>query len=248
MRFRHALQHQGLAGLLAATLPLFAAAAQSVDPAIVGERLQRLNATVESLELTAASQRRQIESLSNELHKVREETNRELTARGNQRPWAEDIKRHDTDLKRLADAIAEVDRKRIADHEQVLKILGELRKSITTLAETPPARVTPPKSSSETREPRSGNPGRSRPEPGADKPDKSDKSEDAPAVKAVPYTVGKGESLGIIIDGFNSDAKKKGYQTLSVQQVMKFNKITNANRVREGMVLNLPLYPKSEKQ
>lgn len=253
MSFRTAARRLTLAALLC--LSSQASRSQSIDPAVVGERLQRLNATVESLELTAASQKRQIDGLSNDLQKVREETNRELNARAGQRPWADDIKRHNDDLKRLADAIAEVDRKRAADHEQVLKILGELRKSITALAEAPPVPApnrNPPKGASE---PRTGS-GASRPraerterlEPGGD----GEATTPPPAketinVKAFPYTVGKGETLSAILDSFNADAKKKGFQPLSVQQVMKFNKITNANRVREGMVLNLPLYPKQEK-
>ncbi len=240
MRSRLALRRLALAGLLCVASP--AARPQSIDPAVVGERLQRLNATVDALEQTAASQRRQIEGLGNELQKVREETNRELNSRASQRPWADDIKRHNDDLRHLADAIAEVDRKRAADHEQVLKILGDLRKSIAALAEAPPAPArTPPKATPEPRPPA----GRTHPE----RTETSDPA-DTPAapVKSVPYTVGKGDTLSAIIDGFNSEAKKKGFQPLSVQQVMKFNKITNPSRgVRDGMVINLPLYPKQDK-
>lgn len=242
MSFRHTLRLLPLAGGLLLESLALPATAQSIDPAVVGERLQRLNATVESLELTTASQRRQIEALGNELHRVREETSRELNSRGSQRPWADDIKRHNDDLKRLADAIAEVDRKRIADHEQVLKILGDLKKSIASLAETPPTRPSTPRAQSGGRDSRA-NSGRSRPE----RTETPDPADTTPAPKVIPYTIGKGETLGTILEAFNADAAKKGYQSVSLQQVMKFNKISNPNRVREGMVLNLPLYPKSDK-
>lgn len=230
MRFRPALQSLALAGLISAHTAL-PANAQSVDPAVVGERLQRLNVTVESLEATAASQKRQIDALASEILRLREEHSRELSSlasRGAQRPWAEDIKRHNDDLKRLADAIQEVDRKRAADHEQSLKILGELRKAVTALAEAPPPKAAPR---------------RERPDR-TEKPDRTDPpAEPETPVKAVPYTVGRGETLSLIVEGFNTDAKKKGYQPLTVQQVMKFNKVTDPRKIPVGAVLNLPLYP-----
>jgi ABC-type transporter Mla subunit MlaD len=98
--------------------------AQAIDPAVVGERLQRLTSIVESMELTLASQKRQIDALQQEVQNLRDL----VTEQNNRRDWA-------SDLKKLADAISEVDRKRIADNEHVVKILGELRKAVSTPAE-----------------------------------------------------------------------------------------------------------------
>lgn len=208
--------------------------------------MQRLNASVEAVEQASVSQKRQIEALGNEIQKLREENAREAASRATQRPWADDIKRqsdelrrHSEDLKRLADAVAEVDRKRAADHEQVLKVLGEMRKAVAAIAEAPPARTAPTRSAPSPEARNGGDRSEGDAKPAAAK--------ETPPVKAVPYTVGKGESLSLIVDGFNQDAKKKGYQVLTIQQVMKFNKITDARRIREGMTLNLPLYPKAEK-
>src|SRR5262245_6050688 len=118
MSFRLFVRGLLAAGLLTQAAPLVSRA-QPVDPAVVSERLQRLSAAVESLEMALASQRRQIEALSAELQQMREEA----ANRDTQRPWAED-------MKRLNEAIAEVDRKRVADGEQVLKVLNDLRKTI----------------------------------------------------------------------------------------------------------------------
>lgn len=232
MRFRPAARPCLLAGLLAFASPLIPdSGAQAIDPAVVGERLQRLQVTVDSVEAASVSQKRQIDTLANQIQRLREEQTRdmaELSAKSSQRPWAEDLRRQNEDLKRLAAAIEEVDRKRVADHEQVLKVLADLRKAVAALAEAPAAKPT----RRGTREDKA--------------PDRQDPPAD-PAVKAIPYTVGRGETLSVIVEGFNVDARKKGYQTLSVQQVMQFNHITDARRIPVGAILNLPLYPASGK-
>src|SRR5690606_32697075 len=99
--------------------------AQAIDPAVVGERLQRLAASVEALELALASQQRQIDALVSEVQSIRQD----VLKQGARRPWTDDIRQ-------LTNAIAEVDRKRVADSEQVVKLLNELRKSVSALAES----------------------------------------------------------------------------------------------------------------
>lgn len=196
--------------------------AQAVDPAVVGERLQRLTSMVESLELALASQKRQIEALGNELQRLREDQ----LERTGQRPWADD-------LKRLADAVNEVDRKRVADSEQVVKVLNELRKAVATAAETPkPAPAA-----------RSGDGGGRREEGGTGA--KGPGSAKEPAVeKALPWVMERGQRLSTVVARFNEQAKKEGYQSLTVQQVMKFNNITDDRRIREGSTIQLPLIPR----
>ncbi len=247
MSFRPALRRLALTALIALLGgKALGAGAYDLDPAVVGERIQRLNATVEALEQASTSQQRRIDTLGTELGRLREETTRELARNGAQRPWSEDllrqsdeIKRHTEDLKRLAEAISEVDRKRAADHEQVLKVLGELRKAITAMADAPPGRSSPNRSAPES--PRSTS---------RRDNDRSSANnapvEPAPA-KSVPYTVGRGDTLSLIVESFNADAGKKGYLPVTVSQVMKFNKITDARRLAAGAQLNLPLYPQTER-
>lgn len=232
MSFRRTLRPLAMAGLAILMSPV-AVPAQSVDPAVVGERLQRLTATVESLELTIASQRRQIDGLNNEIQRLREES----VNRGNQRPWAEDIKRLNEDVKRLADGISDVDRKRVADSEQVVRVLNELKKQLAIAIETPkPA----PKADVEPRSSTSrggGDTARSRDR-------EKDKDRDAAPEKAVSYVFKKGDSLSEVVNGFNAEAKKEGYQVVTIDQVMKFNKITDARRIPVGSTIQLPVIPK----
>lgn len=217
------------------------APAQTVDPAVVGERLQRLSASVESLELGLASQKRQIDTLGNEVQKVREE----VLHQGDRRPWADDTKRLSDDVKRLSEAITEVDRKRAADNEQVIKVLNELRKSIAALAEAPPPRqVRPdpePRSQGNRGSESGGGSGSSR-----TKDREKEKSEPV-ADKAIEHVMAKGQRLSDVVVEFNVEAKKKGYQLLTTTQVMNFNKISDARKIREGAKILLPLYPANEK-
>lgn len=213
--------------------------AEAVDPAVVGERLQRLNAATEAVEAAQASQRRQIEELGGSLRRLREE----ISNQGNQRPWADDLKRQNDDLKRLAAAIEEVDRKRIADHKQVMDTLAELRKAVTAVAEAPPARA--PRSTPDRGDDSGGGGSKGSRDRNADKPERATKPE-APD-KYIEHVIESGQSLSLVLKGFNEEAKKKGYQPLTVQQVMKYNKISDERRVPQGATIRLPLYPKAEK-
>lgn len=246
MRFRLAPGLLLAAGVIL-HFPAPRATAQALDPAVVAERLQRLSAMVEAVELSQASQKRQLDTLGNVVHKLREETanaSREAGALNSRRPWAEDVKRasedvrrHSEDLKRLAEAIDQVDRKRAADHEQVLKILADLRKAINSAAETPAPRG--PGRGSGATENRSDDPG----SPSARaRRDKEPEPEAGPE-KYVEHVVQPGQTLSLIVSGFNTSARKQGYKTLTPDQVAKFNKVSDASKIREGMKLKLPLIP-----
>lgn len=200
---------------LAMVFGLPAAFSQPVDPAVVGERLLRLTSAVESLEMALASQKRQIDNLSTELRQVRQE----MLDRSQAQPRG-----GDDDLKRLAAAIAEVDRKRVADAEQVLRVLGELRKSIAAAAESGGGRTG----------------AAARPAAGGSRPARP--AEPAPE-KELPYVIKRGQTLSQLLVEFNTDARKHGYRPLTTQQVMDYNQITDATRIPEGATLQFPLYP-----
>jgi hypothetical protein len=206
-----------LTGMAATRLP-----AQPIDPAVVGERIQRLTAAVESLELSMASQKRQIDALAGELVKIREEMGRQGDAmrQRDARPWADD-------LKRLADAIAEVDRKRASDGEQVVRVLNELKKAVATGPDTSRSAKAP--------EPRT-TPGRTK-APDADKP------AEKPPDRALEYVLERGQSLSEVVVSFNEEAKKQGYQPLTTAQVMKFNDIKDDRRIPVGARILLPVIP-----
>jgi len=197
---------------------------------VVGERIQRLTAAVESLELSLASQKRQIDALGNEVHKMRDEMSRQgdsLRQSNSQRPWADD-------MKRLADAISEVDRKRAADGEQVVRVLNDLKRAVAASTEIPK----PSKAAAGGR----AAPGRGgSTEPAAEKG--GDKPAEKPPEKALEYVLERGQRLSEVVGSFNEEAKKQGYKTLTVSQVMKFNDIKDDKRIREGTKILLPVIP-----
>ncbi|MGE3309564.1 MAG: hypothetical protein AB7O66_06290 [Limisphaerales bacterium] len=226
MRFSPALSGFLVAGSLAASMAArLNANAQSLDPAVVGERIIRLTAAVESLELSMASQKRQIDSLGNELSRLREEITSQGAAmqrNSSQRPWSDDVKR-------LADAITEVDRKRAADGEQVVKVLNELKRAVAASTDVP-----------KPSKPASGG-GRgsgARGASGGDEPP-ADKGPD----KALEYVLEQGQLVYDVVVSFNEEAKKQGYQTLSVAEVLKFNNIKDDRRIRAGTKILLPVIP-----
>lgn len=191
--------------LLLAAAGLGAAPLRAQDAAVLDERVQRLNATVEALENAFANQKRQLVALTEELQQLRADLARNAAPKG---PTYDD-------LQKLADKIAEVDRKRVADNEQILKAIGELKK----LPAAAPARPTPRPAEREPDE--------------APPPLKAD--------QAVQHVVGRGQALSQIVAAFNADAKRQGFRTLTVDEVMRFNGITDPRKLREGQRLNLPL-------
>ena len=238
MRIRPAVGGFLVAGMLAAAMAA-RVQAQALDPAVVGERIQRLTAAVESLELSLSSQKRQIDALGNELHKLRDEISRQGDAlrQRDARPWADETKR-------LADAIAEVDRKRAADGEQVVKVLNDLKRAVAASTEVPkPSKVGTPDPRRSGGSAGRGGAGTGRGNDGGAEKGGDKTPAEKPPEKALEYTLERGQRLSDVVSSFNEEARKQGYQTLSVAQVMKFNNIKDDKRIREGTKILLPVIP-----
>ncbi len=109
--------------LLTATTLLATGAARSQDAA-TEERIQQLNGKIEDLIAGQEAQRKLIAELRKEIEGLRDQQNKPSTAYAS----------HE-DLKRLADTVKEVDRKRIDDNE---KVTASLMKLSNTLTATPP--------------------------------------------------------------------------------------------------------------
>ena len=127
----------GSAGSFGQTAPTAAdiAARQEAE-----ERNKRLNATVEDLKETLVAQQKTIASLREEVRQLRDET-----ARVGNHAVGQDT------VRRLAEKIQEVDRKRESDNQLIQDTLVKLQKSLTTpqspapknpKTETPPAAST----------------------------------------------------------------------------------------------------------
>lgn len=98
------------------------------------ERAKRLTATIEEMQALQAVQHQKIAALTAELGKVREE----ISKVGNGAASTES-------LKRLADQIQEVDRKRLADNERIQAEFVKLAKAISaTPLPAPHPRITDP--------------------------------------------------------------------------------------------------------
>lgn len=121
----------------AATLPSRATASAVADRQELEEWLKRWNATVENMMVAQSALQSRITALSEELDSVRadyETLKRNSVTRT-------DLKRVDEDLKKLATAIEDLDRKRQEDRTLVIK---EMEKLARLIAAAPPAMAPSP--------------------------------------------------------------------------------------------------------
>jgi LysM repeat protein len=120
------------------------------------------------------------------------------------------------DLKRLAEKIVQVDKKREEDRlsisEEIRKAIGGLERSATGAGTS--ARLTSPK-----------------PPPDA---------ETASNGNDFSYTIKDGDTLGVIIKAYNTDFKSKGWKTITVKQAMDANPNVDWTRLRVGQKINIP--------
>lgn len=150
---------------LTAVACLVLLAARADVPPEVHERIQRLNGLVEDLLASQAALQKRVATLNDELHAVREENLRAGDKLGDRFASRDE-------LRRLAEAVRELDRKREDDKRLILE---EIKK----LAQTP---VVPP-----TREP-------SRPAPKDTPP--------AGPAKGYTYTIKPGDTLSAIAQAY----------------------------------------------
>jgi septal ring factor EnvC (AmiA/AmiB activator) len=170
------------------------------------ERYKRMAADVQALQLDNESLKAKIASLEQKIDDLRQQ----LTAAVNN-TVAQD------DLKRLAEKIAEVDKKREEDKQA---ISDEIRKSIGGLEKTlagaaAPARAPSPKMSPETETPPAGN--------------------------GFSYTIQAGDSLSAILKAYNADFKSKGLKPISLKRTKEANPtIEDWDRLRVGQKIVIP--------
>jgi nucleoid-associated protein YgaU len=87
--------------------------------AAVEERLKQLHGYVQDLQEDKANQRKQIEALSKEIQALREQQSQPNTSYATQE-----------ELRKLAERVQEIDRKREADKELILKEIQQLGKAV----------------------------------------------------------------------------------------------------------------------
>jgi cell division protein FtsB len=120
------------------------------------------------------------------------------------------------ELKHLADAIQEVDKKRLADKDAISE---EIRKSIEGLEHSLGSAPTPSHIS-------------------ATKPAVST---DSPAVEnGFSYTIHDGDRLDLIVKAYNADFRSKGMKTITLRQAKEANPNVDWNRLRVGQKIVIP--------
>jgi hypothetical protein len=169
------------------------------------ERYKRLAADLQAVQSDNEALHAKIASLEQEIQNLRAAQSRAADTSGIQE-----------DLKRLADAIQEVDKKRQEDKEAISE---EIRKSIGGLERSLGAVPTPArKTEAKTSAP---------PEPAASE-------------KGYLYTVQEGDRLDLIVKAYNADFRSKGMKTITLRQAKEANPNVDWNRLRVGQKIVIP--------
>ncbi len=151
-----------------AALTLCAGPALRAQDAGTEERFNKLTGQIEDLRAGQDALRRQVEALGKELESLREQMNKPTGNYASQE-----------DLKRVAEAVKEVDRKRMEDADKIHNDLLKLQKSLVV----PPSPRSKPATPSES--------------PTADKPATPD--------KGYEYVVKKGDTLSTIVQAYRDN-------------------------------------------
>jgi len=179
------------------------------------ERYNRLSAQVEDLLTANADLQRKIGSLENELRKTRAELLAEMSKV--ERKADEGTGRYVTQdqLKKLVDAVNDLDKKRVEDDKKILETLRNAVKQISTSAPSMPATPTVSKPVADT-------------------------TPSGP-LKGFEHTVQQGEFLGTIIQAYNEALKEKGMtKRITLNMVEKANPGLNPNKMAIGTKIFIP--------
>ena len=204
------------AGLLAGSVWLSASALAQDSPAAdaaareeTESNAKRINIKVEQLEETLQTQQKRIAALVGEVHALREELDR-LKSRNENAATQESIKR-------LADKIEEVDKKRQADNELVIAQFKALGKGLSKSVQ-PKEPAAPTANKIE-----------------AAKVDPPPQNNNAPPEKGYTYKIKDGDTLVRIV----TELRNQGFK-VTQKQVMDANPKVNWNRLKIGQSVFIP--------
>jgi hypothetical protein len=191
----------------ATVFALFAPLSGKSQDAATEERLKQLSGKIEDLLAGQDAQRKQIAKLAAEVESFREQQSRPNTSYAAQE-----------DLKRLAKAIEEVDRKRVEDSEKTSATLDRIKKSLETS-------MKPPKNTDVQHTDRDhGSAGSGK----SDKPPASDKG-------FGEYTIQPGDTISAIIAAY----KEKGIK-LTEKQIRDANPGLVPEKMKVGNKIWIP--------
>jgi LysM repeat protein len=169
--------------------------------AAVEERLNKLNGHVEDLLAAQAEQQKRLAALAKEIDALREQQNQPNTSYANQE-----------ELRKLAEKLQEIDQKRVADNERIVKEIEKLGQTMAVA--TPPKKTTP-----KVVAPPAGNPAPS----------------GGPPEKGFEYTIAAGDTLSTIAQAYREKNIK-----VSVSQILKANPGLDANKLKAGQKIFIP--------
>jgi peptidoglycan hydrolase CwlO-like protein len=169
------------------------------------ERYKRMAADMQALQMDNESLKGKIASLEQKIDDLRQQ----LAASANNTGVQED-------LKRLAEKIAEVDKKREEDRQS---ISDEIRKSIGGLEKTLAGSGASPRSTT---------------------PRLAPVAEPTASENGFSYTIREGDTLSAILKAYNTDFKSKGWKTITLKQAMEANPTIDWARLRVGQKIIIP--------
>jgi LysM repeat protein len=181
------------------TLSLCVSPVARSQDAATEERLNKLSGQIEDLIAVQKTWNERLSALSREISNLREQMNKP----GNYA--AQD------DLKRLADQVRDVDRKRTDDYEKIKTELLKIGKIVSAPA-VPPKRITPAVSTDA---------------PAADK--------SATQQKGFDYVIAEHDTLSLIVQAYREKNIK-----VTTDQILKANPGLNPNRLRPGQKIFIP--------
>ncbi len=187
--------------LLLVALALAWPAMTQAQDAATEERLNKLSGRIDDLQAAQESLRRQIEALSRENASLREQVNNRPTVNY---ATAEEVRR-------LAEAVKDVDRRRLEDAERVHNDLVKLATELKAPPPAPKHKPTPPREE-------------------ATQPEKSNGSE-----KGYEYVIQKGDTLSSIIQAY----REKGIK-VTQDQVLKANPKLKPSKMYSGQKIWIP--------
>jgi LysM repeat protein len=189
--------------IFAALLAVLAAPSPATADAATDEKLNQLTGKIEDLIASQEAQRKRISELSKEIDNLREQMGKPS---GN---YADK-----EDLKRLGEAIKEVDKKRLEDYDKIHKDLLKISNLAASGGSTPGPRP---------------------PRPASTEPPTSDKGAAGDKATFEPYVVQPGDTLDAIVQAYKAKNIK-----ITVAQIMKANPGLIPEKMHVGQKITIP--------
>ena len=179
------------------------------SPAELDEKLKRLNSDVDTLLAANSKLQKEISSLRDEIANLHEQ----------QAKAANDssLQSLRDDLRKLAEKVQEVDKKRLDDREVVTEQLDRIEKALKIAASSATA-----------------------PRPTARPPRTETTPAPVPTGPGFEYVVKSGDTVSEIVSSANAQFKEQGMKSVTLQQVLDANPGLNPNKMRVGQKIFIP--------